>query len=152
MSHRTGSAIATTPNPEGLRIVYRRLVAETAGAVLWLQKGSSAAITLVCARKFTLMVERWLTGSGGVAASDVVGHVSYEQLFDLVGDRARGGCDFVASDFTNADDVAIGGGNEDFVGGVEIFRAKSLLDDVDAGFWSDLGKNSAGDAFEAAGV
>jgi len=87
-----------------------------------------------------------------VAARDVVGHVRDEQIFNLAGDGAWRGGDFVAGDFAYADDVAIGGGDEDFVSGVEIFEAEGLLDDVDAGFGSDLGEDAAGDAFEAAGV
>src|ERR1700686_4417051 len=91
-------------------------------------------------------------GGGGVSPSDVVGYVCDEQLFDLVGDGAGGGGDFVAGDFAYTDNVAVGGGDEDFVGGVEIFGAKDLLDDVDARFRSDFREDAAGDAFEAAGV
>src|SRR6266849_7334960 len=93
-----------------------------------------------------------LAGGGGQAAGDVVGYVSDEQIFNLEGDGAGGGGDFVAGDFAHADDVAIGGGDEDFVSGVQIFGAEGLLDDVDAGFGSDLGEDAAGDAFEAAGI
>src|ERR1700682_2931719 len=63
-----------------------------------------------------------------------------------------GGGVFVAGDFAYTDNVAVGGGDEDFVGGVEIFGAKDLLDDVDARFRSDFREDAAGDAFEAAGV
>jgi hypothetical protein len=75
-----------------------------------------------------------------------------EQLFDLVSDWPGGGGDFVAGYFAYTDDVAIGGGNKKFVGGVKIFGAKDLLDDVDARFRSDFREDAAGDAFEAAGV
>ncbi len=57
----------------------------------------------------------------------------------------------MSSDFAHADDVAVGGGKEHFVGGVKIFGAERLLDDVDAGFGSDFGEDTARDAFEAAG-
>ncbi len=87
-----------------------------------------------------------------MAAGDVVGHVRDEEIFDLAGDGPGGGSDFVAGNFAHADNVAIGGGDEDFVGGVEIFGAEGLLDDVDAGFGSDFGEDGASDAFEAAGV
>src|ERR1700674_2391243 len=93
-----------------------------------------------------------LAGGGGVAARDVIGYVRDEEIFDLAGDRTRGGGDFVVGDFAYTDDVAIGGGDEDFVSGVEIFGVEGLLDDVDAGFRRDLGEDGAGDAFEAAGV
>src|SRR4029077_15182226 len=93
-----------------------------------------------------------LAGGGGSAASGVVGYVSDEQLFDLVSDGAGGGGDFLAGNFAYTDDVAIGGGDEDFVGGVTIFGAKDLLDDVDARFRSDFREDASGDAFEAAGV
>src|SRR6266849_7457673 len=93
-----------------------------------------------------------LAGGGGQAAGDVVGYVSDEQIFDLAGDGAGCGGDFVAGDFAHADDVAIGGGDEDFVSGVKIFGTEGLLDDVDTGFGSDLREDAAGDAFGAAGV
>ena len=93
-----------------------------------------------------------LARGGGEAASDVVGYVGDEQLFDLASDWARRGGDLVAGDFAYADDVAIGGGDENFVGGIKIFWAEGLLDDVDARFRGDLEENAAGDAFETAGV
>src|ERR1700686_2105557 len=67
-------------------------------------------------------------------------------------DGAGGGVDFVAGYFAYTDDVAVGGGDEDFVGGVKLFGAKDLLNDVDARFRSDFREDAAGDAFEAAGV
>src|SRR5712692_9624085 len=93
-----------------------------------------------------------LARGGGEAAGDVVGDVSDEQIFDLAGEGAWSSGDFVAGDFAYADDVAVGGGDEDFVGGVKIFGTEVLLDDVDTGFGSDLREDAARDAFEAAGV
>src|ERR1700720_3674579 len=91
-------------------------------------------------------------GGGGVSPRDVVGYVCGEQLFDLVGDGAGGGGDFVAGYFAYTDDVAVGGGDEDFVGGVEIFGTQDLLDDVDARFRGDFREDAARDTLEAAGV
>src|SRR5260370_349838 len=71
---------------------------------------------------------------------------------ELPGDGARRASDFVARDFAYANDVAVGGGDEDFIGGVEIFGTQRALRDADAGFRSDLGQAAPGDAFEAPGV
>src|SRR5882672_3477746 len=92
----------------------------------------------------------YLAGGGSVAASDVVGHVSDEQFLHLVGNGARCGSDFVAGNFAYADNVAIGGGNKYFVGRIELFRSKVLLDNVDPGFRRDFGENSASNTFQAA--
>ena len=91
-----------------------------------------------------------LTG-GGEAAGDVIVDVGVEEIVEMVADRAGVG-DGVAGDFADADEVAIGGGDENFVGGVEIFGAEHLFDDRDAGFGRDFHEDAAGDAFEAAGV
>src|SRR6266478_2904361 len=93
-----------------------------------------------------------LTRCGGQAASNVVGDVRSKEFLELTGDGARRASDFVARDFAYTDDVAIGGGDEDFVGGVKIFGTQCALRDADAGFRSDLEKDAPGDAFEAAGV
>jgi len=92
-----------------------------------------------------------LAGGGSEAARDVVGDVGIENFVQAVADRARRR-NGVASDLTDADQVAIGRGDENFFGGVEVFGAKGLLDDGQAGFRSDFEQNAASDAFKAAGI
>src|SRR5437879_781388 len=96
--------------------------------------------------------DRTLSRRRSQAAGDVVGHVSDEKVFELMGDFARGRGNFVAGDFADADNVAVSGGDEYFVGGVKIFRTKRVLNDGDASFGRDLKQNAARYPFEAAGV
>jgi hypothetical protein len=67
-------------------------------------------------------------------------------------DFAGGGGDLVPADFAHTDDVAISGGDENFIGGVEIFGAQRVLEDGNARFWRDFKEDAAGDAFQAAGI
>ena len=50
----------------------------------------------------------YLAGGGGVAASDVIGHVSDEQFFHLSSNWARCSGDFVTGNFAHANNIAIG--------------------------------------------
>ncbi len=58
----------------------------------------------------------------------------------------------MAGNLTSADEIAIRGGNENLVRGVEVFGAERLFDDGYAGFGRDFHQDAAGDAFEAAGA
>src|SRR6266853_2856424 len=95
---------------------------------------------------------RKLAGGSREAARDIVRYVGDEKFLELMRDFAGGGGDFLSGNFADADDVAVRGGYEDFVGGVEIFGAERVLDDCDSGFGGDFKEDAAGDAFEAAGA
>jgi len=58
----------------------------------------------------------------------------------------------MAGDFTHTNQIAVGGRDKDFFGGVKILGTKSLLDHGEAGFGSDFEQNPAGDTFQAAGI
>ena len=55
----------------------------------------------------------------------------------------------MAGDLADADEAAIGGGDKNFVGGVEIFRAEGLFDEGEASFGRNFEEYAAGDALEA---
>ena len=50
----------------------------------------------------------YLAGSGCVAASDVIGHVSDKEFFHLSSNWAGRSGDFVAGNFAYANNVAVG--------------------------------------------
>lgn len=87
----------------------------------------------------------------GEAGVHVFADVGGEGFFEFLGDQAGGGGDFATVDFTDAEQVAIRGGDEDFLGDVEVFGEQRALFDRGAGRGANLHKDAAGDAFEAAG-
>jgi len=93
-----------------------------------------------------------LARSGGEASRDVVVHIGGERFVDTLGHRAGCAGKFVSRDLSDANDVPIGGRDENFIGGVEIFEAQGLLFHDRSGFSGDFQKNAACDAFEAPGV
>src|ERR1700676_5493708 len=96
--------------------------------------------------KFRLVPES--VGSSGEAAGDVVRNIGVEEIVKLMRDRAGSGGNLVAVDFADADEIAIRRRNKNFVCGVKIFGAKSLLDNGDARFGSNLKKYPSCDALE----
>ena len=112
----------------------------------------STKIFVVSEKSFWRGPRGSLAGSYGEAAGDVVVEMCREKFVELFGDGAGGCGDFVAGNFGNAEERTIGGGDENFVGGEEIFGAERLLDDGDASFGSDFHEDAAGDAFETTGV
>src|SRR2546422_186954 len=92
-----------------------------------------------------------LSRRGCEAAGDVVLNVGVEQFLQAAADRAGGG-NSVAGNLTGADEIAIRGGNENLVRGVDVLGAERLFDHGYAGFGRDFHQDAAGDAFEAAGV
>src|ERR1700676_5458502 len=91
-----------------------------------------------------------LVGSGREPAGDVVCDIGVKEIVELVRNGAGSGRDFLAVDFADADEIAIRRRNKNFVRGIKIFGAKSLLDNGDARFGSDFEEDAARDAFEAA--
>ena len=58
----------------------------------------------------------------------------------------------MTGDFSDAYQIAVARGNENFLGRVEVFGAQRLFDNGKTGLRGDLQKDSARDAFEAPGV
>lgn len=87
-----------------------------------------------------------------MAAADVGADEGGEGFVDAFGDRAGRAGELVAGDFAHTDHIAIGRRDKDFVGGVQIIRAKDLFLDGDAGVRGDFKKSATGDTFEAAGA
>src|SRR6266567_4166597 len=85
------------------------------------------------------------------AARDIIGDVGVEKFIQAIA-HGTGSGDVIAGDFADADEIAIRGRDKDFVGGVQVFGTKRLLDDGNAGFRRDFHEDAARDAFEAAGV
>src|SRR6266700_2663239 len=85
------------------------------------------------------------------AARDIIGDVGVEKFIQAIAHRTGSG-DVIAGDFADADEIAIRGRDKNFVGGVQVFGTKRLLDDGNAGFRRDFHEDAARDAFEAAGV
>src|SRR5437899_4067982 len=92
-----------------------------------------------------------LSGGGGVAAGNVIGNVTVEKFVKAMANRARRR-NRMTGDFSDAYQIAVARGNENFLGRVEVFGAQRLFDNGKTGLRGDLQKDSARDAFEAPGV
>src|SRR6266478_366207 len=93
---------------------------------------------------------RLLFHSGGEAAGDVVVEVGGKEIIHTVAYWADS--DLVAGDFADADEVTVGRGNENFLGGIKFLGAQGLLDDGDPSFGRDLHEDAARNAFETSRV
>src|SRR5882672_2951875 len=102
------------------------------------------------ARNGSLARVQLLFYGGGEAAGDVVVDVGVKKIIHAVAYRADS--DFVAANFAHADEVAVGRGNENFLGGIKFLGAQGLLDDRDPCFGRDFHEDTARNAFETSGV
>ncbi len=79
-------------------------------------------------------------------------HVIPERALEALRNRAGRGGESVSGDFADAEQAAIGRGDEDFLGGEKIVRAQRGFDDRYAVFRADLEQNAARDALETARI
>src|SRR5207244_11634689 len=70
-----------------------------------------------------------LSGGGGVAAGNVIGNVTVEKFVKAMANRARRR-NRMTGDFSDAYQIAVARGNENFLGRVEVFGAQRLFDNV----------------------
>ena len=68
-----------------------------------------------------------MVGSSRGVGVNVFADESRKRLFEFYDDGAGRGCDLAAVDFADGDHAAIRGGDEDFVGGVEVVGAKDAF-------------------------
>ncbi len=84
-------------------------------------------------------------------ATHIIDHVIVEGLLEPLGDGAGRIGKLMAFDLRDADEAAIGGANEHFVCGIQIFGPQRFFFHRDAGCRGNVQQNAAGDAFETSG-